>query len=156
MPSKAKSAATAGTALPSIPKELIDHFVTGPMSAEAIQDISGGGAHVSIDALGSAVICRNSILCLRKRGRHVQVGLMVGEHSDPSLPMGPVIGRELELLGSHGMQAYRYPEMLQMIVSGKLRPDLLLGKTVTLEASMKELENMGNFGVTGITVIDRF
>jgi alcohol dehydrogenase len=123
---------------------------------KAIQAISGGGAHVSIDALGSAVTCRNSILCLRKRGRHVQVGLMVGDHSDPSLPMGPVIGRELELLGSHGMQAHRYPEMLQMIVSGKLRPELLLGKTVTLEASMKELENMGNFGATGITVIDRF
>ena len=123
---------------------------------KAIQDISGGGAHVSIDALGSAVTCRNSILCLRKRGRHVQVGLMVGDHSDPSLPMGPVIGRELELLGSHGMQSHRYPEMLQMIVSGKLRPELLLGKTVTLEASMKELENMGNFGATGITVIDRF
>jgi alcohol dehydrogenase len=123
---------------------------------KAIQDISGGGAHVSIDALGSVVTCRNSILCLRKRGRHVQVGLMVGEHSDPSLPMGPVIGRELELLGSHGMQAHRYPEMLRMIASGRLRPDRLLGKTVTLEGSMKELENMGTFGTTGITVIDRF
>jgi len=123
---------------------------------KAIQDISGGGAHVSIDALGSSITCRNSILCLRKRGRHVQVGLMVGDDSEPSLPMGPVIGRELELLGSHGMQAHRYPEMLQMIVSGKLRPEMLLGKTVSLEESLRELETMGNFGATGITVIDRF
>ena len=123
---------------------------------KAIQDLSGGGAHVSIDALGSAVTCRNSILCLRKRGRHVQVGLMVADCSEPSLPMGPVIGRELELLGSHGMQAHRYPEMLQMIVSGKLSPARLLGKTVALEESPRELENMGNFGATGITVIDRF
>jgi len=53
--------------------------------AKAIQDIPGGGAHVSMDALGSAVTCRNSILCLRKRGRHVQVGLMVGDHRDRSL-----------------------------------------------------------------------
>lgn len=123
---------------------------------KAIQGISGGGAHISIDALGSTVTCRNSILCLRKRGRHVQVGLMVGDDSEPSLPMGPVIGRELELLGSHGMQAHRYPEMLQMIVSGKLRPEMLLGKTVSLEESLRELETMGNFGATGITVIDRF
>jgi alcohol dehydrogenase len=123
---------------------------------KAIQDISGGGAHMSIDALGSAVTCRNSVLCLRKRGRHVQVGLMVGDDSEPSLPMGPVIGRELELLGSHGMQAHRYPEMLQMIVSGKLRPEMLLGKTVSLEESLRELETMGNFGTTGVTVIDRF
>lgn len=123
---------------------------------KVIQDITDGGAHISMDALGSVATCRNSILCLRKRGKHVQVGLMVGEHSDPSLPMGPVIGRELELLGSHGMQAHCYPEMLRMIVSGKLRPALLLGGTVTLEESMRELENMGNFGSTGITVIDRF
>ena len=123
---------------------------------KAIQDISEGGAHVSMDALGSAVTCRNSILCLRKRGRHVQVGLMVGDHRDPSLPMGFVIGRELELLGSHGMQAHRYPEMLQMIISGKLKPQLLTGKTVTLAESMKELESMGSFVGTGITVIDRF
>jgi len=60
--------------------------------------------------------------------------------------MGFVIGRELELLGSHGMQAHRYPEMLQMIISGKLKPQLLTAKTVTLEDSMKELESMGNFG----------
>jgi alcohol dehydrogenase len=81
---------------------------------------------------------------------------MVGEDSEPSLPMGPVIGRELELLGSHGMQAHRYPEMLQMIIAGKLKPERLLGKTVTLEESLRELETMGNFGATGITVIDRF
>jgi alcohol dehydrogenase len=123
---------------------------------KAIQDLSGGGAHVSIDALGSTATCRNSVLCLRKRGRHVQVGLMVGEHSDPPIPMGSVIGRELELLGSHGMQAHRYPEMLQMILAGKVKPELLLGKTVTLEESLRELESMGNFSSTGITVIDRF
>ena len=123
---------------------------------KAIQDLSGGGAHVSIDALGSTVTCRNSVLCLRKRGRHVQVGLMVGEHSDPPIPMGSVIGRELELLGSHGMQAHRYPEMLGMITAGKVKPGLLLGKTVTLEESLRELEYMGNFSSTGITVIDRF
>ena len=54
------------------------------------------------------------------------------------------------------MQAHCYPEMMRMIESGKLRPALLLGRTVTLEESVRELENMGNFGSTGITVIDRF
>jgi len=67
---------------------------------KAIQDITGGGAHMSMDALGSVATCRNSILCLRKRGRHVQVGLMVGDHSDPSLPMGPVIGENWNFLGA--------------------------------------------------------
>ena len=40
MPRKTKSAAAAGMALPSIPDELIDQFVTGPMTAEAVNDIS--------------------------------------------------------------------------------------------------------------------
>jgi transposase-like protein len=42
MPSRktSKAAAEAAARMPSIPKGLIDQFVTGPMSAEAIQDIS--------------------------------------------------------------------------------------------------------------------
>jgi len=124
--------------------------------SEAIRDISGGGAHVSVDALGSTVTCINSIKCLRKRGRHIQVGLMVDEHATPPVPMGMVIGRELEILGSHGMQAHKYDGMLQMILSGKLFPKKLIGRTVTLAESMKILENMGKFGNTGVAVIDSF
>jgi transposase-like protein len=40
MPTKKKSAREAPRDLPAIPKELIDQFVSGPMSAEAIQDAS--------------------------------------------------------------------------------------------------------------------
>lgn len=42
MPSRktTKAAAAAATDLPSIPKELIDQFVKGPMSAEAVQAAS--------------------------------------------------------------------------------------------------------------------
>src|SRR5690606_25556063 len=42
MPSRktTKAAEAAAARMPSIPKELIDQFVSGPMSAEAVQDIS--------------------------------------------------------------------------------------------------------------------
>ena len=40
MPLNTKAAALAGAVLPPIPHELIDHFVTGPMTAEAVNDIS--------------------------------------------------------------------------------------------------------------------
>ena len=120
---------------------------------EAIHDITGGGAHVSVDALGSVTTCRNSILSLRKRGRHIQVGLMVADESDAPIPMDRVISKELEILGSHGMQAHRYGPMLEMICSGRLNPKQLVGKTVTLEESMSVLEKMGEFGTTGIAVI---
>jgi alcohol dehydrogenase len=123
---------------------------------EAILDISGGGGHVSIDALGSITTCRNSVLSLRKRGRHVQVGLMLADESDAPIPMGRVISKELEILGSHGMQAHRYGPMLEMIRSGKLDPKQLVGRTVSLEESMAVLEAMGEFGTTGIAVITEF
>jgi len=127
-----------------------------PDIPEAIREVTGRGADVSIDALGSATTCGNSILCLRKRGRHVQVGLLAGDDYLPRVPMHRVIGWELEICGSHGMQASRYEEMLAMIVSGRLDPKALIGRTISLEEAPKELENMGQFGAVGITVIDRF
>ncbi len=121
-----------------------------------IRELTGRGADVSLDALGSAVTCANSISCLRKRGRHVQVGLLAGDDYLPRIPMHQVIGRELELCGSHGMQASKYADMLAMIVSGKLNPKAMLGKTIPLEQAPVELTSMGHFGAVGITVIDRF
>ena len=124
--------------------------------AESIKDIASGGAHVSIDALGSIVTCSNSIDGLRKRGKHIQVGLMAGDDRRPALPMHRVIADELEILGSHGIQAHRYAELLAMIRAGDLRPDLLIGNTISLEEVLVELPGMDNFTGTGVTVIDRF
>lgn len=121
-----------------------------------VMEITEGGAHVSIDALGSPVTCYNSIANLRKRGKHIQVGLMVGEHRHPTIPMDKVIANELEILGSHGMQAYRYADMLEMIRSGVLSPGKLVGKRINLEESLEELVNMDNFEGTGSTVINEF
>ncbi|MBN1247199.1 MAG: zinc-dependent alcohol dehydrogenase family protein [Anaerolineae bacterium] len=127
-----------------------------PDVVAAIRDLTGGGAHVSMDALGSAETCRNSVLGLRKRGRHVQVGLMVADYKDALIPMNLVIAKELEILGSHGMQAHAYPGMLDMIMSGKLQPRKMIGDRVTLEESMAALTSMTTFAITGVTVIDRF
>lgn len=123
---------------------------------QAIQEMSGGGAHVSLDALGSAVTCRNSILSLRTRGRHVQVGLLKGDDEDPRLPMGAVIGRELEIYGSHGMQAHAYDDLLRMIATGQLRPLELVTERVALADAPAVLERMSHYGTTGIAVIDTF
>jgi len=123
---------------------------------ENIRDITRGGAHVSIDALGSPATCFNSIANLRKRGRHVQVGLMLAGHSHPAVPMDKVIANELEILGSHGMQAHHYPALLAMIQAGKLCPEKLIGKTISLEESLAALTDMNRFGGTGVTVINKF
>lgn len=124
--------------------------------AQAVRDLSGGGAHVSLDALGSRETCRNSILCLRKRGRHVQVGLMAGADRDPPLPMHAVIARELEILGSHGLPAPAYAALFDLIRSGQLHPERLVRKTVALDEAPAELVALGEFRGVGVTVIDRF
>ena len=123
---------------------------------EAVQDITRGGAHISIDALGNPTTCFNSIANLRKRGKHIQIGLMVADYNHPNIPMDKVVANELEILGSHGMQAYEYKGLLEMITSGKLHPEKLIGKTVSLEESMNELITMDSFKSIGVTVINRF
>jgi alcohol dehydrogenase len=127
-----------------------------PNVVKAVKEITGGGAHLSIDALGHPTTCYNSISNLRRRGRHVQVGLMLGEHAKPQIPMAKVIAYELEIRGSHGMQAFRYGSMMEMIRTGKLRPELLLGKRISLEEAPAALMAMNNFEAIGIGVIDRF
>jgi alcohol dehydrogenase len=127
-----------------------------PQTVEAVKQMSGGGVHVSIDALGHPQLCFDSISSLRKRGKHIQVGIMEAGQQKTAIPMDLIMGRELEIIGSHGMQAYKYPEMFEMILSGKLQPQKLIGKTITLEESLEELVNMNSFAGTGVTVIDRF
>ena len=123
-------------------------------AAEAILETTGGGAHISIDALGHPEILLNSVSSLRKRGKHIQVGIMEAGKHLAALPTDKIIGRELEIVGSHGMQAHRYPEMLEMIRTSTLRPQMLVGKTISLDDSPAALINMNAFPDTGVSVID--
>ena len=122
--------------------------------AVAVREATGGGAHVSIDALGSPQTCVAAVLGLRRRGRHVQVGLLPPAAGRPELPMDRVIGYELELRGSHGMPAHAYPEMLRLVAAGVLRPDLLVTRTIGLDAVPAALTGMDRPGPGGITLID--
>jgi D-arabinose 1-dehydrogenase-like Zn-dependent alcohol dehydrogenase len=123
-------------------------------AADAVVEATNGGAHLSLDTLGSTATCLASIGSLRKRGRHVQVGLMVAEHATPPVPMNHVMAWELELLGSHGMAAHEYPEMLARVADGRLRPDRLVGRTIRLEEAPAALAAMGSPATgAGMTVI---
>jgi len=124
--------------------------------AEAIMSLTQGGAHVSLDALGHSVTCVNSIKCLRSLGKHVQVGLLLGDQAAPNIPMGKVIAQELEIIGSHGMQAFRYQDMLAMMLSGKLAPEKLIGQRINLEQSIDALTTMGTSTVPGVTIVTDF
>jgi alcohol dehydrogenase len=119
----------------------------------AVREISGGGAAVSIDALGSTETCRNSIGSLRKRGRHVQIGLMLAADDLPPIPMGAVIAGELELIGSHGMAAPAYSPMLAEIAAGALAPERLIRNRISLDAAPAALAGLNQPNHDGITLI---
>ncbi len=115
-----------------------------------VREHTGGGVHVSLDAIGSEGACAASIAGLRKRGRHVQVGLLPER---PRVPMDLVIGGELELLGAHGMAAHAYPEMLALVEAGRLRPAQLITRRIGLDEAPAALAAMSDASPTGVTVI---
>lgn len=127
-----------------------------PNVAKAVREATEGGAHVSLDALGSPETCFNSIASLRKRGRHVQVGLLLADQRHPVVPMDRVIAHELEILGSHGIQAFRYGQVFDLIRAGELDPGRLVGKTLSLDEAPRALMEMDRFEGVGVAVINRF
>ncbi|MCX5557837.1 zinc-dependent alcohol dehydrogenase family protein [Streptomyces sp. NBC_00038] len=123
-------------------------------TADAVRALTGGGAHLSLDALGAPVTCANSVNSLRRRGRHVQVGLLPSPTGSTPVPMARVIALELELLGSHGMAAHAYPGMLELVRAGVLRPDLLVTSTIPLDAAPAALAAMETAPGAGVTIIE--
>jgi D-arabinose 1-dehydrogenase-like Zn-dependent alcohol dehydrogenase len=123
--------------------------------AAAIQELTGGGAHVSVDTLGAPATAANSVRSLRRRGRHVQVGLLLGPDAAAPLPMDLVIAHELEIYGSHGMAASDYPAMLALIADQTLRPERLIGRVIGLAGAGAALAAMSQPpAAAGMTVID--
>lgn len=121
-----------------------------------IDDVTGGGAHVSVEAVGRTETVLHSLASLRKHGRHVQVGLLLAEHGEPAIPMEPLIMGEREILGVRGMPATDYGRVFELLESGAVDPSRLVTGTVSLDEASDVLEAMGDFQGVGVTVIDRF
>lgn len=121
--------------------------------AAAIREHTHGGVDSSYDALGSAITARNALVSLRKNGRHVQIGLLAGADSEPRLPLHLLIGRELEIVGSHGMAAHAYPRMLRMVHEGLLDPAQLITRRISLDDAPHALATMVTAPRAGVTII---
>ncbi|WBQ04255.1 zinc-dependent alcohol dehydrogenase family protein [Kribbella sp. CA-293567] len=119
--------------------------------ADEIRELTGGGAQVTMDALGSNEIVQSALRSLRPRGRHLQVGLLP---SGVQLDVGGLIWQELEWLGSHGMPAHAYPEMLGLVASGNLAPAELITRRISLEEVPAALAALSDGTPAGITVIN--
>jgi alcohol dehydrogenase len=130
-----------------------DTTVRADGAPDLARQITGGGAHVTIDAVGAPALAAAGLRSLRRRGRHVQVGLLLGDDAAAALPMDLVISRELEIYGSHGMPAVDYPAMLDGVTAGLLNPARLVGRTIGLDEAGRALAAMDGPGGPGITVI---
>ncbi|WP_409330947.1 alcohol dehydrogenase catalytic domain-containing protein [Trujillonella humicola] len=120
----------------------------------AVADLTGGGSHVAVDAVGSEQTCADALLGLRRRGRHVQVGLLPPVQGHPRVPMARVIGWELDVLGSHGMAASDYPVMIRLVEDGSLEPQRLVGRTVGLAEAAARLPDLDRPAGAGMTLVD--
>ena len=135
--------------------EVINGKKTDPV--KAVMDLTHGGADVSVDALGIAATCRNAVLSLRKRGRHVQIGLTTqGEKGEVALPIDQIVFKEIQFTGSLAIQSFRYPAMLSMVERGRLAPRELVTETIPIEKAFGVIEQMSKFENVGISVIDQF
>ena len=124
----------------------------GDPVATAVRQVTGGGAALTLDALGSPQTCLSAIASLRRRGRHVQVGLLPPVQGRPVLPMEVIIGHELEVLGSHGLAAHAYPRLLELVTTGVLRPESLVTGTIPLDAVPAALAGLDSSPGPGIRV----
>jgi D-arabinose 1-dehydrogenase-like Zn-dependent alcohol dehydrogenase len=124
---------------------------------KATMELTRGGADVSVDALGIAATCRNAIQSLRKRGRHVQIGVTSqAEKGEIALPVDQIVFKELQLVGSLAIQSFRYPAMLSMVERGRLAPKKLITETIPIEKAFGVIEQMSKFENVGMSVINQF
>ncbi|MEZ0164850.1 zinc-binding dehydrogenase [Kineococcus sp. LSe6-4] len=130
-----------------------EHAVAADGAVEAVRELTDGGAHVSLDAVGLPATCEGSVRSLRRRGRHVQVGLLPAAAGKPSVPMDLVIAHELQVLGSHGMAAHDYPRLLALVAAGRFPLAQLVTRDLPLEAGPRALAEVGAATTAGITVL---
>lgn len=123
---------------------------------EAFQDQIKKGVNYTLDAIGNQNVIDNAISVLDRRGKHIQVGLLPPHQHLSPVAMNKIIAYELEIKGSHGMQAYRYGDMIKLIQQGKINPKAMVAKRMSLEESVNALKKMDDFAVDGVQMITSF
>ncbi|MCA8932094.1 MAG: zinc-dependent alcohol dehydrogenase family protein [Rhodospirillaceae bacterium] len=122
-----------------------------------VREMTGGGAHVSIDALGIAATFQNSLRSLRKLGRHVQVGMPVGSHATVTLELLDLVyARQLSLHGMRGLGAAGFAALMEQIEAGTFDPGRLVSRCIALSGINDALPQLDRFQGVGVTVIDDF
>ncbi len=121
--------------------------------AEAIREITGGGAHVSVEALGIPATTNASLECLATLGRHVHVGMPAGDHVTMPINMRAIYLKQLSVFGTRGMPSWKYPSLLGMIERGDVDLSPMVAREVPLSRASAELRAMNGPTPPGTAVI---
>ncbi len=128
-----------------------------PDVGEAVREMTGGGAHVAIEGLGTEVTFENALRSLRKLGRHIQIGMPVGQHATVALPLLELIYlRQLSIHGMRGLGAPAFTDLLAMVEAGRLDMGPLVTRRIALSGAGAALAEMDHGAPAGVTVIDDF
>lgn len=123
----------------------------------AIKELTNGGAHVVLDALGLGSIIQAGLPSLRRGGRFVQVGLTSQQDKGQvTIPVDLLGLNEWEYVGSLGNPQPRYAELFALVQRGRLNPRRLVTRHVGLQDVTGVLEDMTSFKTIGFNVITQF
>ena len=125
-------------------------------AAEAVREITGGGADLALEALGIEATVVGAMRSLRKLGRMVMVGMPAGEHVNMCLPMDVVYSGQLAFYGTRGMPAWRYPSLLNLIEAGQVDLSPLVTRHIRLSEASAELAAFDAPATPGVAVITDF
>ena len=121
-------------------------------AAAEIIDITGGGAHVSVEALGIEATTNASVECLAILGRHVQIGMPAGE-GFLNVNMRAIYSKQLSFFGTRGMPAWKYPTLLDLIMRGEVDLTPMVAREIPLSNASAELRAMHGPTPPGTAVI---
>ena len=129
---------------------------SGGDAGAQVCDVTEGGAHVSVEALGLPVTFEASIRSLRALGRHVQIGMPTGDEARPEIPLDVVYSRQLSLYGTRGMPAHRFPDLFALLKAGQIDVSALVSHRISLDEASDALAALDGYAGEGVAVIDRF
>jgi threonine dehydrogenase-like Zn-dependent dehydrogenase len=94
-----------------------------------IRELTGGGADVAIEAIGSPATIELAFGLLRRGGRLCVIGY---SHEPVSLSAARLMYYELEIVGSLGCGAGEYREILSLVAAGTLQLEPIVSGTIPL------------------------
>ncbi|GGL57463.1 zinc-binding dehydrogenase [Wenxinia marina] len=121
-----------------------------------VREITGGGAHVSVEAAGIEPTLNASIATLRPLGRHVQCGMPIGHTARMQIDLNGVFMKNLALYGSKGMPPHRYPQLFSLIESGSVDFAPMIGRRIALSDVSAELAAFDGPAPPGVAVVTDF